>query len=761
MAVFSFEGGELRPAAPQTDLPDSVVGPILAALRENALEILPSPLFAIAWTRDPETPSYLICLDATGQICTVAVMPSLDTESLVAALTVSGRQSNLDREEIVRMYPGGEEEFSRKWNAFRAINPPVATAGPKLFVITLRVADSVRDAITALAGGGVAVYAASVYEAGGRALVNIDEVSVAPSLRYALTSPAAAARPGIGESASTPATESLREVYVELPAEPSAGTPAETYVGTPAKTYAGMPDETYPGTPAETPADAPAETTAPTYAGTVSEMPGETYPETYSGTPAETYGGTPAETYGGTPAETYGGTPAETYSGTSARTSAQYSGQVPRESTPLNFSESAAKTTPESAAWKASAAATAPARSTRENAGQETWAAGPGRSVQESAAWEASAPAPNPALAADLSAAADLSPAADLSSPADSVPDAASARSTWESAAWEASATASASTWESAAWEASARAETHPETHTETWAEPRPETRAEPWVPPLRQNIVDAHSVSSPERLPVTPAQPETGSAHSAPKLVQTAWVAPSAAEVGAQPADSLPEHERAIPDPLRAGPEPAAATFTVDVDPDIEIARARRRARRAAVESASEAASSRYNSEPSRPPTVGSPARPEPSRHQENQEHQPVTIADLAQRAKGRGERSRRTTDHVALAEGPIAEKFGIIPLTDSKQAAEQARERNRKAIARLARISQNGPVRVYWVFRRRGIDLQANVEWPGVLRVAGHGNYTDPTAAAEEIGGVENVDGWDLWRTADGRSLADLDPE
>ncbi|EKU95179.1 DUF4357 domain-containing protein [Actinobaculum massiliense] len=491
MAVFSLENGDLRPAAPHQDIPRELAETILRSLRENATDIIRTPLFPVAWVSEPDTPgpdisardasekrsprrgrrrhfgreaetearpaakSTLVGLDAAGKVCTVAVLADLSAVSLMEALTASGRHSRFDRQEILRLYSGTETDFTREWDAFRAMNPPVAQAGPRLTVITLNVAPNARNAVTALAGGGVSVLHASVFESAGSTLLSVEEINDLAS-RGALTAPA------------------------------------------PVRAVSGPK------------ADAP-------------------------------HGATPP-----------------------------YAAQPPRAAqSPHDVS----KRHPESAAH-------APAHR---------------------------GPAGHHAPASQSTSASQGAPAAQ------NVP--------------------------------------------------------EPQKTPAAQNVPEPQK---------NPAVPSTSTPLSSPAA------------------------------PIRN----SAAKAPVPNKPD--------------VANKAEAPSS--------------PAGEKPK----------------AQQARGADSispsRTKRRAGHAALAEGPIAAEFGIFTPVSKRNASDPT------SIARLAQIARSGPVEVRWVFRRRGVDARGRVEWPGVLRVEGHGNFTDPTAAAEVIGGVENANGWELWRTIDGRRLGDL---
>lgn len=473
MAVFSLENGDLRPAAPHQDIPRELAETILRSLRENATGIIRTPLFPVAWVSEPDAPgpdisardasekrsprrgrrrhfsreaetearpaakSALVGLDAAGKICTVAVLADLSAVSLMEALTASGRHSRFDRQEILRLYAGTETDFSREWDAFRAMNPPVAQAGPRLTVITLNVAPNARNAVTALAGGGVSVLHASVFESAGSTLLSVEEINDLAS-RGALTAPA------------------------------------------PVRAVSGPK------------ADAP-------------------------------HGATPP-----------------------------YAAQSPHD---------VSKRQPESAAH---------ASAHRGPAGHH--------------------------------APASQSTSASQGAPA-------------------------------------------------------------------------AQNVPEPQKAPAVPS-------------TSTPLSSPAA--------------------PIRN----SAAKAPVPNKPDVANK----------VEAPS------------------SPAGEKPKAQQ-------ARGADSASSS-----RTKRRAGHAALAEGPIAAEFGIFTPASKRNASDPT------SIARLAQIARSGPVEVRWVFRRRGVDVRGRVEWPGVLRVEGHGNFTDPTAAAEVIGGVENANGWELWRTIDGRRLGDL---
>lgn len=95
------------------------------------------------------------------------------------------------------------------------------------------------------------------------------------------------------------------------------------------------------------------------------------------------------------------------------------------------------------------------------------------------------------------------------------------------------------------------------------------------------------------------------------------------------------------------------------------------------------------------------------------------------------------------------------------SSDAVEDAAERDYLSPAgRLMAIAKRNetPVNLTWVSPRRGIDLRAQVTPWGTLVLSNGAAYSDPTVAAREQSGIDDVDGWKVWKATDGRRLGEL---
>lgn len=82
------------------------------------------------------------------------------------------------------------------------------------------------------------------------------------------------------------------------------------------------------------------------------------------------------------------------------------------------------------------------------------------------------------------------------------------------------------------------------------------------------------------------------------------------------------------------------------------------------------------------------------------------------------------------------------------------------RSSAGRLLAIARrySTPFTVVWRQRRRGVNVQAEVTAWGTIVLANGAIFTDPSLAAQAASGIEGVDGWRVWKLADGRSLGEL---
>lgn len=71
---------------------------------------------------------------------------------------------------------------------------------------------------------------------------------------------------------------------------------------------------------------------------------------------------------------------------------------------------------------------------------------------------------------------------------------------------------------------------------------------------------------------------------------------------------------------------------------------------------------------------------------------------------------------------------------------------------------VKQIGAVRVVWSSPRKGINYTAHLSNAGLIEVIGVGVYADPSDAAQAASGLDDADGWHLWRVPDGRRLGEV---
>lgn len=194
MLLFEFDGGHLFPAQLGTNVSKRIDPEVMDAVRQQALEIIGRPLFAIAWTTPtgeagPAEPDRLIAMDPSGQVVSLEVLSRLTSASLVDALARSGRVAALGWADLARFHSEGTAGLQRDWNAFRESMPPRPVPGPRLYVITTEVAAEVRAALEMLADSGVEVYEVSQRVLGsGRRFLQVTEparVSVPSVSAYA------------------------------------------------------------------------------------------------------------------------------------------------------------------------------------------------------------------------------------------------------------------------------------------------------------------------------------------------------------------------------------------------------------------------------------------------------------------------------------------------------------------------------------------------------------------------------------------------
>ncbi len=187
MALFEFVEGHLHPARVGVQAGPDVEPEVLSAVRDHVLELIRRPLFPVRWdvaAGSPAArgePTRLIAMDPSGQVVSVEVMAMLDAEGLVEALARSGETAALGWLDLAALYPGGAASFRRDWNDFRESLPPRPVPGPRLYLVTGRVAEEVRRALGTLADSGVEVHEVSQRQlASGRTVVEVTEAHRVP-----------------------------------------------------------------------------------------------------------------------------------------------------------------------------------------------------------------------------------------------------------------------------------------------------------------------------------------------------------------------------------------------------------------------------------------------------------------------------------------------------------------------------------------------------------------------------------------------------
>lgn len=177
MPLFEFEAGRLVPAQLGYPVDEPLEPEVLDAVRDQVLEAIQRPLFAVSWTENEGDSRRLIAMDATGKAVTVEVVERLDAATLVGALSRAGRTSDLGWLQVAELYPRGVAAFRRDWNAFRESIPASIPQAPRLVVVASGVEDEVRPALEVLGESGVAVHEVSVRRmSSGRVFLSVDEL---------------------------------------------------------------------------------------------------------------------------------------------------------------------------------------------------------------------------------------------------------------------------------------------------------------------------------------------------------------------------------------------------------------------------------------------------------------------------------------------------------------------------------------------------------------------------------------------------------
>ncbi|MHB1065040.1 MAG: restriction system modified-DNA reader domain-containing protein [Georgenia sp.] len=265
MPFFEFDEGRLVPAQFGRPVTELIEPAILQAVRDQILQVVQRPLFPVSWHGEGQHPgalrpgepttSRMVAMDAAGQTVTVAVLDRLDSATLVNALSLSARNSDLGWTQLGELYPRGLGAFRRDWNAFRESMPPRPAPGPRLIIVAATVEAEARPALESLATSGVLVHEMSLRQmTSGRRFLEVNEVRpqfVAP-LGTVLT--ASADRRALeGETTVSPAS-TMDETVAD------AAAPADQVAGS----DVAAPADQVAGSDVAAPADQVAEASAPT-----------------------------------------------------------------------------------------------------------------------------------------------------------------------------------------------------------------------------------------------------------------------------------------------------------------------------------------------------------------------------------------------------------------------------------------------------------------------------------------------------------------
>lgn len=180
MAVFALENGKLVGAPSINDADSQVTGDVLNAVREQVLSLIERPLFGVGWVtadRRDNNQESLIALESTGQIVTIEVIDELDARGLIAAAARAGRYSEYTRRQLVEIYPHGTVDFTKDWNEFLDLTPPVAGKGPRLYLFASTLSDDVREPLLALMGIGVEAQQIIMHPGANGILVELSDIS--------------------------------------------------------------------------------------------------------------------------------------------------------------------------------------------------------------------------------------------------------------------------------------------------------------------------------------------------------------------------------------------------------------------------------------------------------------------------------------------------------------------------------------------------------------------------------------------------------
>lgn len=179
MPLFEFEAGRLVPAQFGHAVSEPLEDEVLAAVRDQVLELLQRQLFPITW-HDGDAYPRLTALDGTGQVVCVEVLNYLDSAQLVSALGRASRTAAVGTLELAQSYPRGVEAFRRDWATFREQLPPATPRGPRLHLLAADITDDVREAVAAMEGSVLVHELAARAMSNGRMFIEVTELARSP-----------------------------------------------------------------------------------------------------------------------------------------------------------------------------------------------------------------------------------------------------------------------------------------------------------------------------------------------------------------------------------------------------------------------------------------------------------------------------------------------------------------------------------------------------------------------------------------------------
>lgn len=232
MPFFEFDEGRLVPAQFGRPVTEEIEPAILQAVRDQILQVVQRPLFPVSWHGEGQRPgglrpgepatSRMVAMDSSGQVVTVAVLDRLDSTTLVSALSLSARNSDLGWTELGELYPRGIAAFRRDWNVFRESMPPRPAPGPRLIIVAATVEAEARPALESLATSGVLVHEMALRQmTSGRRFLEVNELrpQYTSSLGTVLT--AGAGRRQLGGATTISPASTMDETETAPPAQPA------------------------------------------------------------------------------------------------------------------------------------------------------------------------------------------------------------------------------------------------------------------------------------------------------------------------------------------------------------------------------------------------------------------------------------------------------------------------------------------------------------------------------------------------------------